>query len=284
MNIIQFGLNNQHSPLLKGITFPPERRTGLLKGVGPFAQFTVLTMKDKYSGKLVEVIKNRLAMLPMNSEIATCLKEAEAPGRVQGLLKKKGDVLIMTTGRSVQKLYLPLIYVYFLWTTKPVGLKWNFGGANMIAFINQATKAFRLKFRMKSGRIATHIVQPMENGTREQPSRREQTRHPLQSAQSRKMVQSLMTKNLGNVDPCSSSRPSFSAKRKRTFTEALKTYLKSGKSLSNYATDPVQLQYAVRAIKDLLKSIDSEKFASAGFKKWLAIEGDVLMETDFIPV
>lgn len=36
-SISAYGLNNNHIPLLQGITLPPERRTGLLKSIGPLA-------------------------------------------------------------------------------------------------------------------------------------------------------------------------------------------------------------------------------------------------------
>ena len=41
-NLSEYGLNNQHIPLLQGITFPPERRTGVLKSLGPLATTNII--------------------------------------------------------------------------------------------------------------------------------------------------------------------------------------------------------------------------------------------------
>lgn len=43
-NITQCGLNNHHIPLLEGITFGPERRTGVIRSLGPLAQAIMLVM------------------------------------------------------------------------------------------------------------------------------------------------------------------------------------------------------------------------------------------------
>lgn len=85
-----------------------------------------------------------------------------------------------------------------------------------------------------------------------------------------KMAQSLLTKTLGNTEPCYTTRPSFNGKRKRTFNEAFKSYLDSGKVMSSYSSDPIQLQLALRKLKDeLRKDMDAGKLEDVGNKNWL---------------
>lgn len=42
VGISQYGLSNQHIPLLQGITLAPERKTGLLKSLGLYTQCIML--------------------------------------------------------------------------------------------------------------------------------------------------------------------------------------------------------------------------------------------------
>ncbi|CAF4946724.1 unnamed protein product [Pieris macdunnoughi] len=55
-NISQYGLTNQHIALLQGITLAPERRTGILRSLGPLTQAILLLMEDKYYDKLRNVL------------------------------------------------------------------------------------------------------------------------------------------------------------------------------------------------------------------------------------
>lgn len=77
MNITAYGLTNQHIPLLQGITLPPERRTGLMRSLGPLTQAILLVNENQFPDKLCSALKNSLAMLPMHAEIATCLRDAK---------------------------------------------------------------------------------------------------------------------------------------------------------------------------------------------------------------
>lgn len=108
-SIAQYGLNNHHIPLLQGITLAPERRTGVIRSLGPMTQAILLCMEDKYHTKIINALLNSLQMLPMAREITDCLKEAKTPGAVAGILKELGDILLLTTARSTQKIYFPLL-------------------------------------------------------------------------------------------------------------------------------------------------------------------------------
>lgn len=114
-NISQYGLTNQHIALLQGITLAPERRTGVLRSLGPLTQAVLMIMEDKFFDKLKSAMGNSLQMLPMAAEIIAALKEANHPGNVSGVRKELGDILLLTTARSTQKIYFPLLlFVVFL--------------------------------------------------------------------------------------------------------------------------------------------------------------------------
>lgn len=99
-----------------------------------------------------------------------------------------------------------------------------------------------------------------------------------------KMAQSLLTKSLGNVDPCATSRPSFSGFRKRTFTQEFLTYLSTGNSSHSYSSDPLQLQFALKKTKDsLMEEKDNVKMLSAGTKSWETMINGQWVDCDFKP-
>lgn len=83
-----------------------------------------------------------------------------------------------------------------------------------------------------------------------------------------------MTKSLGNVDPVTTSRPSYSGYRKRTFTQEFLTYLATGKSAQSFSNDPVQPQYAMKKVKDqVLEDKESVKLLVAGTTSWESFDG-----------
>lgn len=71
-SIAQYGLINHHIPLLQGVTLAPERRTGVVRSLGPLTQAILLVMEDKYHTKLSNAMLNSMQMLPMAQEIVNC--------------------------------------------------------------------------------------------------------------------------------------------------------------------------------------------------------------------
>lgn len=295
-NISQYGLTNQHIALLQGITLAPERRTGVLRSLGPLTQAILLIMEDKFFDKLKSAMNNSLQMLPMAAEIIASLKEANHPGNVSGVMKELGDILLLTTARSTQKIYFPLILFYLLWRNKG-NVQWSFSGAPMIKFYTDFTASNNLKFTMRSGadslktsevvfhamfgtylenlNVLEKITTKAKWHTRKEVNsvfqkRGEQAKvafKPITFKYVSKMAQSLMTKSLGNIDPMSVGRPSFTGFRKRTFTQEFLTYITTGRSALNFTSEPTQLQYALKKLKDELLT-EKDKLLTAGTSKW----------------
>lgn len=96
------------------------------------------------------------------------------------------------------------------------------------------------------------------------------------------MAQALMTKSLGNIDPMSIGRPSFTGFRKRHFTQEFLTYITTGKSALNFTSEPTQLQYALKKLKDELLT-EKDKLAQCGTSKWEALNNKgEWVQTDFV--
>lgn len=273
-------------------------------------------MEDKYHSKLTGALANSLQMLPMAQEIVSVLKDARSPGSVSGILKELGDILLLTTARSTQKIYFPLFMVMLLWVKKPAGFKWSFSGAPMMKLYTAlVSKGMRIK--MKTGaeplrtsevvfhsmfgtylddlsvlsQITTHQGKWHQRKDLNTVFHKRATQNavvitPITFRYVSKMAQSLLTKSLGNVDPVATSRPSFSGFRKRTLTQEFLNYLTTGRASHSFSTDPMQLQFSLKKTKDsLLEEKDSVKLLTAGTKAWEELKGTVWEEaTDFAPV
>lgn len=149
-NISQYGLTNQHIFLLQGVTLAPERRTGVLRSLGPLTQAILLIMEDKYFDKLKSAMNHSLQMLPMATEIINSLKEAAHPGNVSGVMKELGDILLLTTSRSTQKAYFPLILFHIMWSHRG-SIQWSFSGAPILKYYTDLVTLKGLRFKMRSG-------------------------------------------------------------------------------------------------------------------------------------
>lgn len=128
----------------------PERRTGVVRSLGPLTQAIILVMENKYHTKLSNALLNSLMMLPMSQEIVQCLKEVRSPGQVAGILKELGDILLMTTARATQKIYFPLLLLLKMWEGKSVGFAWSFSGAPMMKLYNHLIEE-GLRYKIKTG-------------------------------------------------------------------------------------------------------------------------------------
>ncbi|KAL4721101.1 hypothetical protein ACJJTC_018667 [Scirpophaga incertulas] len=313
-SISQYGLVNHHIPLLQGITLAPERRTGVVRSLGPLTQAILLVMEDKYHNKLVGALANSIQMLPMAQEITYCLMEARSPGAVAGILKESGDILLLPTATSTQKNYFPLLFIKVLWEGKGPEFNWSFSGSPMLKLYNSAIDS-GFTFKVKTGadvlrtaevvfhamfgtyledlailsQITTqakwHLLKELNSVFFKRGSQKAKVFSPIKFRYISKMAQSLMTKSLGNVDPVATSRPSFSGFRKRTLSQEFLNYQMTGKASHSFSYDPMQLQFALKMTKDaLMEEKDSERILTAGTKAWEEETAGVWKDSEFVPV
>lgn len=315
----QYGLCTHHIPLLQGVTLAPERRTRVVRSLGPLTQAILVVDEDKYHTELSSALLNSISMLPMASEIVDCLKEAQNPEQVMGILKELGDILLITTARSTQLVCMPLLMVVMMWeqrSTMP-DLQWSFSGSSMLKFYNlQIDAGMRIRIKTGGDAIKTQeIIFHAMFGTylQDLTALSEITMHssrwhqrkdlndvfskraekpskvlaPIKFKYILKMDQSLLTKSLGRVDSltaCATSRPSFSGFRKRKFTNEFLIYLSIGNLAHSYSTDPIHLLYALRKTKDtLLKDQNKIKMLQAGTKGWETFIEGQWTECEFSP-
>lgn len=96
------------------------------------------------------------------------------------------------------------------------------------------------------------------------------------------MASSLLTKCLGNIDPMAIGRPSFAGRRKRHYSETFKVYLKTGKASSSFSSDPTQLQFSLKKLKDeIVTSIDKGTLNQVRTTEWYKRSGNGIAPCDF---
>ncbi|KAK9870268.1 hypothetical protein WA026_006356, partial [Henosepilachna vigintioctopunctata] len=100
------------------ITLPPERRTGLIRSLGPLSQCILLANESMYKNELENALKEKLSMLDITPGIISCLSDANSPWEVSGMLGDLGDLLVLTTARSTQKFYFPFAVLIALWESR----------------------------------------------------------------------------------------------------------------------------------------------------------------------
>lgn len=128
--LADYGLDSNHIPLMEGITFPPERRSSLLKGMGPLAIAITAIHEPTYKEKPLKALYESIQMIPMANAIKTVLSLPGKDGH-QSLLKALGDVLILTGARTTHRLSMPLTFAAGLYVhlKDKVELKhWSFSG------------------------------------------------------------------------------------------------------------------------------------------------------------
>lgn len=88
----------------------------------------------------------------MAQDVVNCLGEARNGGSVAVITKELGDILIMTTARSTQKIYMPLLLMIYMWRNKVKRFNWSFSGTNMIKYYSELCIKGQIVFLIRSGR------------------------------------------------------------------------------------------------------------------------------------
>jgi hypothetical protein len=107
VDIKTYGLNATHLPWLTGITYPPERRTGLMKCLGALTLAINLVNHKDYQDKALIAFNNAISHLDANGEIGRFLSKARL-SELASVLPKLGDVLHLVGERSHRKMSFPL--------------------------------------------------------------------------------------------------------------------------------------------------------------------------------
>lgn len=107
VDIKTFGLYATHLPWLTGITYPPERRTGLMKCLGALTLGINLITHKAYQDKALAAFNNSISHLDSNGEIGSFLSKTKLKD-IGAVMSKLGDCLHLAGERSHRKMSFPL--------------------------------------------------------------------------------------------------------------------------------------------------------------------------------
>lgn len=303
-----YGLNNQHAALLQGISLPPERRTGLLKSMGPLSLMIFTHQEKHYKPKMEEALLRSISMLPFKNAITECMRNNDSPSSIAPMAKELGDLLDLTTARSTQKFYFPFLVYEYIWENTPLDKRnwFSTSGHKMMALFGLFAQRFLFKMRGVPG-TESHLSQAVFhamfgtylddisilstvtnhaiwNKRSEMDKAFKRTGvttivefKPVRPIYFSKMAQALLTKSGGNMEPMYVGRPAFSGKRTRHFTAEFKEYLETGKAATAYGSNPSTLAMAIK--EDRLEWIKKHTLDddTIGTTDWYEWKGDELV-------
>lgn len=307
--LADYGLSSHHIPLLEGITFPPERRTGLARGMGPLALAICAIHETSYKDKQLNALQESIQMLPMANAIRDVLASSNKDGH-QALLQALGDVLLLTGARTTHRLSLP-ITLFFQLAAKMAKSNeshhWSFSGPRMQYILQKFLENKHFKIRTNAsqthmkqvvfhamygtafddlGVLATITNQPtwavrseigdtlQRKGTTETIKFR-----PILLKYVSKMSRALQTKAIGNAAPCEATRCSWSGFRERSLAEGLAEYLRERSTASQYAPNSASVAAAlVRLKNDLMADPNADKLKKMGTVEWFSMENGLVAD------
>lgn len=307
--LADYGLSPNHIPLLEGITFPPERRTGLARGMGPLALAISAIHETTFKDKQLNALYESIQMLPMANAIREVLSSSNREGH-QSLLQALGDVLLLTGARTTHRLSLPIILFIQLakqMETDKVSHHWSFSGPRM-QYILQKFLAIR-EFKIRTNATKNHIKQVVFHAiygsafddlgvlstitnqpvwaVRSEIGDTLQRKGVTETIQFKpillkyvsKMSRALQTKAIGNAAPCESTRCGWSGFRDRSLAEGLIEYLRERSTASQYAPNSASVAVAlVRLKNDLLEASNAEKLKKMGTVDWFSAETGLVVD------
>lgn len=143
-----YGLGPMAIPFMKGITLKPERRSGLLKCLGPLTLAILLYNADLYRDKLMRALEDSLSHLPSAKDIVKAIAACTTRPELTTIISTLNRVLTLTYDRSHNKMHFP-IATFML---KGPGYQWerfDFSGAGGYLFYNQLS-GYNIDIRSES--------------------------------------------------------------------------------------------------------------------------------------
>lgn len=310
-NITAYGLNNAHIPLLHGVTFPPERRTSLLRGLGPMTLAIMLIEETNYKQKIKDALLQSIKHLPNAASIVEAL--ANGTWKNTALLKNLADVLLITSHRSARRIYFPIFVLRAINAesvknlnftgTRGISVYQLMAGTEMLVKCNDPDLASQAIFHAIFGTnvedlgilsaITERKVWKQRKDFSEFFKRRSEQNSKAVKLPAFLFISKMLTANptkfAGTIRPMLAPGMIFSGNRKRNFTAAFNEYLVSGNQMSIIGGDAAGIAFSLRElVANLRNEMAKQGGESAGTTGWLKVtntaEGFAYDESDFVAV
>nr|APG77893.1 nucleocapsid protein [Hubei orthomyxo-like virus 2] len=112
VKIDQYGLNRQHYAQLRGLTFPPERRTGLLRCMGVGTLSIALKNERSYPDKLKEALGETLKTVPHSAAYIECLSR-QGVNELSTLISDMCYLINLVSDRTHHKALIPILLWHY---------------------------------------------------------------------------------------------------------------------------------------------------------------------------
>lgn len=302
LDIKNYGLNTTHLPWLTGITYPPERRTGLMKCMGALTLGIGLINNKTYQDKNLAAFNESISHIDANGEIGTFLSKAKR-AEISTVLTVLGDVLHLAGERSHRKMAFPLFALIRAYTEDAdLFLTGNFssiGGFRAYdlmkkynyRILTRTTSPDHIKqvvFHATFGTIFEDLGTLADITNMAQWSQRAELDAAFQRSTDgtnvarkldftgligftkySKLVSSNITPFGAGTLPQNVSRPTFAGFRNRIISKELKTYLETGNQGSVFGATAYEIVTHLAAKKKLLKEMAENKL-TMGTVGWAA--------------
>lgn len=140
--LTDFDLDATAIPLLRGITFKPERRSGLLSTMGPLTLAILMFKENQYKEKIKKAFLNSISHVPNAAAIVETMAKINDRPTYQQYLTGLNRILILTLDRSPHKAMFP----FLCFPTDINYYHFDFSGKGMYHFYNTyvAEKTFHV--------------------------------------------------------------------------------------------------------------------------------------------
>lgn len=127
-DIKDFGLNRSHIAQCRGITFPPERRTGLLRCMGVGTLLIYLVRERTYKDKIASALKEVTSTVPHSNSYVDCLAKNDSK-MLEDIIPQFCSLTNITTDRTHNRIFFPLhLFVSMYHAKEEVVSKADFSG------------------------------------------------------------------------------------------------------------------------------------------------------------
>lgn len=318
--ISAIGLGNQHSGLLHGLTFPPEKKTVMLKGLGPMTLAIMLASQPKYNDKIRKAFVENVSHLDMAEKVADSLILNK--DNWTGLIRSLADVLLIASHKGSRRFYFPLefyIQLYLRYPTCGLNNTFSFNGIKMLEHYVELSGKLIWKMRgqpdhkdalrqylfhgiftggLENLGLLSKITNfprwinssTMSDSIKARFSSTSQTIVPINFLYISKGSRALPVGNNGGMIPMYTGDLRFAGNRTLSFSVELRNYLRSGKTHVSYTSDVPSLISALNTLKlEAEKNLDALEATNAGTTSWFKVKVEMdnveyVQEKDFRPV
>lgn len=151
-------LSKIHVPFLRGVTYKPERRSGMIKNMGSLALGVNLVYEKKMTNKLEAAFNNSISHIDGQEIICKLMKDAKGPDDIGQLLKLLGDYLLVAGDRSPGRVHFPLLFLYRVRKTEGIWDDFNFSRRVAMRFYMRHAE-FNMRFQKRSNGPVNHVAQ-----------------------------------------------------------------------------------------------------------------------------